>query len=461
MVGGDDSEELDRITIGDLNDLVGPHHVLVDQDVSRRYAIDWTGRFVGQTPAVVRPGSTREVAGVLALCHERGIRVVPQGGNTGLVGGSVPLDGELVLNLTRLKRLDPVDVGAAQVTAGAGVTISDLSRHVSSDGFVYPVDLGSRDSATVGGTVATNAGGMHVMRWGDTRDQVMGFEAVLADGTTIEHLGGLVKDNTGYDLGGLLCGSEGTLAVVTAVRVRLVRRPQARAVALVAFGDVATAVTAAGQLRDRVPELTALELIPGVGLDLVCVSEGITPPFATSRPVHLLVEVAGGPGVVDDLGSVVVEIPSVLDVAVAQDERGCGVLWSYRELLTVAINRIGPPHKLDVTLPNRHLVTFFETVADTVASVRPGARVWLFGHIGDGNIHVNITGVDPGDSAIDAAVFERVASLEGSISAEHGIGNAKKQWLHLNRRPAEIDAFRRIKSALDPAGILNPNVLLP
>lgn len=456
-----DHEELTDDLIADLVDVVGRSHVITDVDVTRSYSTDWTGRYVGRASAVVRPGCTDEVARVMGLCSREGIRVVPQGGNTGLVGGGVPLGGEMVLNLTRLGRLDSVDVVDAQVTVGAGVPVAVLQRHVGEVGFLYPIDLGSRESATVGGTLATNAGGKYVIRWGDTRRQVVGIEAVLADGTVIEHLGGLIKDNTGYDLAGLLCGSEGTLGVITAARLRLVPKADHKVVALIAFDDVAGAVGASIHLRRRIPDLDALELILGEGLDLVCASEGLAAPFVNRWPVYVLVEISGNHDMTEALALAVAELDSVRDAAVADDERGCAALWCFRELLTVAINRIGPPHKLDVTIPTQHLAAFPALVTECVNEIAPDAHVWLFGHIGDGNIHVNVTGVDPGDTRIDGAVFELVASLQGSISAEHGIGTAKKPWLHLSRSTQEIETFRRIKSALDPGMILNPNTLLP
>jgi hypothetical protein len=208
----------------DLRDIVGGRHVLTDAETVASYATDWTGRFVGHARLVVRPGSTEEVAAVLARCDDARVAIVPQGGNTGLVGGGVPLAGEVVLSLRRLDRLDPVDEAASQVTVGAGVTLAALQEHARASGLAYAVDLAARDTATVGGTVATNAGGLHVLRYGGTRRQVAGIEAVRADGAVLRHLSGLEKDNTGYDLAGLLCGSEGTLAVVTAVRLRLVSR---------------------------------------------------------------------------------------------------------------------------------------------------------------------------------------------------------------------------------------------
>jgi FAD/FMN-containing dehydrogenase len=443
-----------------LREVVGPQ-VITDADMTTSYTTDWTGRFAGRTLAVVRPGTSAEVAGVIGVCRELGVALVPQGGNTGLVGGGVPLQGEVVLSLRRLQSLEPVDTRAGQVTAGAGIAVSALHQAAGACGWAYGVDLASRDSATVGGTVATNAGGIHVLRHGDTRAQVIGVEAVLGTGATISHLGGLVKDNTGYHLPGLLCGSEGTLAVVTAARLRLVPATPCRTVAVLAFSTVTRAIDASSLLRRSLPTLEACELFLAPGLELVCSTMQLPMPFPIMHPVYLLVEMADRSDPTDTMAEAVDSLDDVLGVVVATDASRRAELWRYREAHTEAINTLGPPHKLDVTLPLRSLATFIDRVPDTVQSIDPAARTWLFGHVGDGNIHVNVTGLAPDDDRVDEGVLGMVGAFGGSISAEHGIGVAKKRWLGLSRSDAEIAAFRSIKRALDPDGVLNPNVLLP
>lgn len=445
---------------GALAQVVGDEHVLVDPEIVRSNEVDWTGRFTGQTPAVVRPGDVDQVAAVLAVCHAERIAVVPQGGNTGLVGGSVPLDGELVLSTARLDDIGPVDVLASQVTAGAGVTLGALHRRAAAAGLAYGVDLAARDTATVGGTVATNAGGTHVLRWGATRRQLVGIEAVTADGRVLRHLAGLVKDNTGYDLPGLLCGSEGTLAVVTAARLALVPRYDEAVVALCAFADIDAAVCLTAHLRRHLDTLDAAEFFLGDGLALVCDVTSRANPFGADHPAYVLFEASGRGDQTDALASVLADHPDVLDVAVASEASRRHDLWALREEHTTAINSLGPPHKLDVTLPHAGLAAFVETVPSVVASVAPDARCWLFGHIGDGNVHVNVTGLDPDDERVDEAILALVVSKGGSISAEHGIGTAKRRWLPLQRSAAELDMFRAIKAAFDPRGILNPHVLI-
>ncbi len=443
-----------------LVDAVGADHLLVDDDLTAGYRVDWTGRFRGATPAVVRPADTEQVAAVLAACAAASMPVVPQGGNTGLVGGGVPGAGEVVLSLRRLDTIGPVDRRAGQVTVGAGATLAATQRAADAAGLAFGVDLGARDSATIGGMVATNAGGLQLLRYGGMRQQLVGYEAVLAEGSVLRHLGGLLKDNTGYDLGGLLCGSEGTLAVLTAARLRLVPKLDHRVSALLGFGEIAAALDAAWTLRDALPTLEALELFLGDGLELVCGHAGLALPFPEVHPIYVLLTCADRVDPVEPLARAVDGLSGVLDVAVATTAERRAALWRYREGHTEAINGIGPPHKLDITLPAAQLAHFPVSVRAAVGAVDPDARVWIFGHVGDGNLHVNVTGPAPDDDRTDRAVLELVAELGGSISAEHGIGIAKKDFLHLNRSPVELASFSAIRSALDPAGILNPQVLL-
>jgi FAD/FMN-containing dehydrogenase len=398
---------------------------------------------------------------VVARCQEAGVALVPQGGNTGLVGGGVPLAGELVVSLRRLAWVTDVDTLGGQLTAGAGTTMAEVQAAARAEGWEYGVDMASRGSATVGGTVATNAGGLQVLRHGPTRAQLMGVEAVLGTGATVSHLGGLLKDNTGYDLAGLLCGSEGTLGLVTAVRLRLVPPSPERVVALLGFSSTGAAVEAASVLRRALPDLQSLELFLQAGLELVCRVTGLPRPFTAAHPAYLLAEAAARHDPMPALVEVLDAMEAVADVAVATDASRRARLWRYREAHSEAINTLGAPHKLDVTLPSATLAEFVHLVPAVVHAADPRAATWLFGHAADGNVHVNITGVEPDDVTVDDQVLVLAAGLGGSISAEHGIGTAKLPWLHLNRSEAELAAFRAIKRALDPAGILNPNVLLP
>jgi FAD/FMN-containing dehydrogenase len=444
-----------------LRSIVGDAHVLDDPEVTAGYTQDWTGRVRGSTAAVVRPRTTDEVAAVLRTCSELGVAVVPQGGNTGLVGGSVAFDGAVTLSSTRLDEVGSVDALTGQVDAGAGVPLVALQAAAQRAGLRFGVDLAARDSATVGGMVATNAGGLHVVRHGPMRAQLTGITAVRSTGDVIGDVRGLLKDNTGYHWPSILCGSEGTLAIITDVRVQLVAPVEDVAVALFAFDDATAAVEAAAIARRDFADVHAIELVTESGIELVCDALSIPPPFPQPAPFVLLVEGAGPPGVVDRLAQVADSLPAVRDSAVAIDPEPRTALWRYREAHTESIARLGPVHKLDVTLPLPALAEFLRDVRPAVTERRPHASVWLFGHAGDGNVHVNITGIDADDDAVDELVLRLVAARGGSISAEHGIGRAKLAHLHLNRTDAEIRAMRDVKRALDPAGILNPGVLIP
>jgi len=446
--------------IAELRGAIGDANVRTDPDLVAANVVDWTGRFTGSTPAVVRPGTVAEVAAVLRLCNASGTAVVPQGGNTGLVGGSVPLHGELVLDLRRLDTVEPVDLRTGQVSAQAGVTLARLQAAADDAGWLYGVDLGARAVATVGGMVATNAGGVHVLRYGPTRRQLVGIEAVLADGRIVRRMDGLEKDNSGYDLPGLLCGSEGTLAVVTAARFRLHAPNRFTVAALCAFDDVDAALDAVGSLRRELECVNAIELFFAAGLELVCRRLNLARPFPQEHVAYVLVEAAADADPTDALGRAVEGCTRAADVAVATDAAAQRALWRYREGHPEAINILGSPLKLDVSLPAARLGRFIADVPARVAAVAPAAAVWMFGHAGDGNVHVNVTGpLDP--DAVTDTVFGLVADLHGSISAEHGIGTAKRRYLARVRSPEEIAVYRALKRALDPNAILNPHVLLP
>ena len=450
-----DVPDLPAAVVERLAAAVGAEHLLLDEDTTAGYAVDWTGRYRGRAAAVVRPASTAEVAAVLRACAAAGVAVVPQGGNTGLVGGGVPLAGEVVLSTRRLDELEAVDPLAAQVSVGAGATLAAVQAHAARAGLGVGVDLAAREGATIGGMVATNAGGLAVVRHGPMRASVAGVEAVLAGGTMLSHLGGLEKDNTGYDLAGLLCGSEGTLAVITAVRLRLVAVPEERTTALVGFAAVASAMTALAELRRRGVALEAAELVLEDALEVAERHLGV--PSPVRAPAVLLVEwVPPAPG-----EEVLAAADGVLDVAVATDSSRRAGLWRHREAVTEAISALGVPHKLDVAVAPGALSAFAADVRARVEAVAPGSTVALFGHAAEGNLHVNVVGPPPDDEAVDDAVLELVVERGGSISAEHGIGTAKRGWLARNRTPEEVAAMRAVKAALDPAGILNPNALFP
>jgi FAD/FMN-containing dehydrogenase len=448
--------------LAEVSASLGPDRVVLDPDQQRPHVVDWTGRWRGSTPAVLRPQAVEDVVTVVQVARAHRVALVAQGGNTGLVGGAVPLADEVVVDLRGLTSLGPVDGPAAQVTAGAGVTLAALQEHLRPHGLALGVDLTARGSATIGGMVATNAGGLHVLRHGPMRAQVLGLQAVLGTGERIEvNLAGLVKDNTGYDLTGLLCGSEGTLGIVTAARLRLVPVPAARAVALLGFASVGAAVASLPVLR-ALPALHAVELVLAGGLALVAAHLGETAPVA-GAPCAVLVEVAGQPtGLLEQLGAAVDLLgDAVIDSAAASDAAGIDRLWRWREAHSEAAASLGLVHKADVTLPHVALVAFADEVMGVVERVAPGSTTLVFGHLADGNLHVNVVGPEADDDGPIDAVLSLVLRHGGSVSAEHGIGRAKRAWLVPQRGAVAVDVMRSIKAALDPDGILNPAVLLP
>lgn len=440
-----------------LRSAVGDEHVVMDPDLMAQHIIDWAGRFGGPALAVARPADTAEVSAVLHACHAAGVPVIPQGGNTGLVGGSVPAadarQPPVILSTRRLAAIGEVDLRSGQLTAGAGATLAAVQAAARSVGWVYGVDLAARDSATIGGTVATNAGGIHVIAYGMTRAQVVGIEAVLADGTVVSHLAGLLKDNTGYDLAALMCGSEGTLAVITAVRLRLHRPPGRTSVALIGCASYADAMDRLVTAVDPAVRLLAAEVVDETGMDLAGAVIGQPSPLAARHPVVLLLEVVDGGDAsgfrnLDDA-----------DVIVGLDAAERDRLWQFRERQSEAFSALGVCHKLDVSVPLTVLPECADELRSLVDSWPGVTHAGVFGHLADGNIHVEVHG--PEGPEVDVAVLACVARYGGSISAEHGVGRAKVAELHLCRSAAEIGAMAAIKQALDPAGILNPGVLLP
>ena len=438
---------------------VGTDHVVVDPALMEQYVRDWSRRFGGPALAVVRPASVDQVAAVLRACAAAGVPVIPQGGNTGLVGGSVPASGDgagplpVVLSTRRLDAVGPVDPLSGQLTAGAGATLGEVRRCAAAEGWVYGVDLAARDSATIGGTVATNAGGIHVIAYGMTRAQVVGVEAVLADGSVVSHLGGLLKDNTGYDLGALLCGSEGTLAVITAVRLRLHRPPGRTSVALIGCDSYREALDLMVSAVAPGVRLLAAEVVDEVGMRLVSQVADLPWPLERQHAVVLLLEVVDG-GAADGLVGL-----EDADVAVGLDASEQARLWEYRERQSEAFSALGIVHKLDVSLPLSVLSDCADELRDVVAAFPDVTSFGVFGHLGDGNIHVEIHGPEADDQTVDLAVLQAIARHGGSISAEHGVGRAKAHELGLCRTGPEIAAMRAIKDAWDPQGIMNPGVL--
>jgi FAD/FMN-containing dehydrogenase len=445
-----------------LREIVGDAQVVTDPDVVAPYAQDWTRRWAGKPLAVVRPGTVEEVAAVVRACAEAEVPLVPQGGNTGLVGAGVPQDGEVVLSLRRLKAIGPLDPLGRTLVAGAGATLAEVQQAARSAGLDVGIDFAARDSATIGGIASTNAGGERVLRHGVTRTQVRGLEVVLADGSIVRRMSGLPKDNTGYDLVQLMVGSEGTLGVITAVQLRLVPPAGPAATALVAVKTIDDALTVLDAVRQRFAGLDAAEYFHDDGLQLVLNHRSVASPFDRHHPLYLLVEVVGGVDGVEDLAELLSELDVVRDAVLAGTAADRRRLWELREAHTESISAAGVPVKLDVALPLDRLGIFEQQLADVVREVSPHAVPILFGHIAEGNVHVNLLAATEDDvqGAVTDAVLRLVAAHGGSISAEHGIGLAKRRWLPLTREPADVAAMRAIKQALDPSALLSPGRVL-
>lgn len=450
----------------DLVAAIGSDHVLVDDDLRAGYEVDWTGRYRGPSVAVVRPGTTAEVAAALQVCASHEAHVVTQAGNTGLVGGGVPRAGgggnNVVLSLQRMTQVSAVDTASMQITAGAGVTLSDWRRAARAASLDTPVDFAARDSATIGGAIATNAGGSRVLRFGTMRQQIVGIEAVLSNGAVVGGLRSLPKETAGLHWPSVLAGSEGTLAVITAARLRLVPWYRQTTTAFVALESVDAAIDLLGDLRRSAPSLDAAEMISPAALELVAEHLGRRPPVADARAaIYVMVDCADHDDPTTQLTDVLARSTGLIDAAVTTDAAQRTDLIAFRDRITEAIaaasTSLGTPtFKLDVAVPLDAIGRLLDVAAR--AADHDGCRLIPFGHLAEGNLHLNHLGATDTGRIADTVLAE-VAALGGTISAEHGIGVAKTPWLRLIRSPDELAAQAAIRTALDPTGTLNRGVL--
>ena len=451
------------MSIAELKSLLGSGRISEDEDIIKTYSDDWTGRYRGFARAVISPESTDEVAEILNWCSTNQVGVVPQGGNTGMVGGSTPLNGELIISLRKMKNVNFSDTNDNQIVAEAGATLLEIQNLALERSMIYGVDFAARDSATIGGTIATNAGGLNVLRYGTTRRQIISVEAVTGTGEIIGNLNGLDKDNTGYHLPSLLCGSEGTLAIVTRAKLRLRPKPKENVSILFGLDTIQDAVNLTEACVSTSTEIIACELFFQKGVDLVREAYDLQPLWNNRKSIYLLCEFAGDLGVLDRLNeNVLGEMLRTHDsILVATSDRERQRLWQYRELHTLAISNKGIPLKLDVTIPLGNLTHFLDSIATICGNINPLSIPYVFGHSADGNMHLNILQSEPNVAEMEEEILKFVVSLDGSISAEHGIGRAKAPYLHIQRNEEEIRLFREMKKAFDPKGILNPDVIFP
>jgi FAD/FMN-containing dehydrogenase len=446
--------------------------VLSEAEEVAAYTTDWTRKFSGVAPAVLRPRDTDEVVRCVLACRKLGLALVPQGGNTGLVGGSVPRDGEVVLSLSRLNGIESFDAASATVQVQAGVVLQALHEDLAGRGCVFPVDLGARGSCQIGGMIATNAGGIKVLRYGHMREQVLGLEVVLADGTVLSNLNSLKKNNTGLDLKHVFIGSEGVLGIITRAVLQARPAPQALQTALLALDTRERLPELLTLLRERLRGLSSLEIITRDSIALYKeIEAGTQAPFDKDYAACVIVEEETGAGKNERDGflerlSGVIESGLAADAVVAESDTQARSIWRLRDGVTEAISRAGLTHKFDVTVPPGALPGFLNEM-ERFGEEAGGLRTLLFGHLGDGNVHVNM--IQQPELAADEfytkgpALAERiyglVAELKGSISAEHGIGIAKRAYLNHSRTAEEIALMRGMKQLLDPEGLLNPGVL--
>jgi FAD/FMN-containing dehydrogenase len=457
--------------------IVGAKNVLTAAEDVAPHLIEQRHLFKGACGAVVRPGSTAEVAAVVRACAETSTPIVPQGGNTGLVGGQVPFDsGAIVVALTRLDRVRDVDPAGNTMIVEAGVTLQGVQEAAAKHDRLFPLSLGSEGSCRIGGNIATNAGGTAVLAYGNTRDLVLGLEVVLADGRVWDGLRRLRKDNTGFDLKNLFVGSEGALGLVTASVLKLFPRPKAQETAYVAVPDPAAALRLLAAAQERAgPAVTTFELLPRFGVDMVLRhATGVRDPLAEPHPWYVLMELSSGVA-----GSLRETVEAILgdafeagvarDAALAESLDQRKAFWRMREAMSEVQVREGGSIKHDVSVPVARVPEFLEQADAVVERMVPGARICGFGHLGDGNIHYNVSQPVGADRAafiarwaeVNEAVHAIVTRLGGSISAEHGIGVLKRDLLPGVKSEVELDLMRRLKRTLDPQNILNPGKVLP
>ena len=465
--------------LAQLRSVLGAAGMLTDPADTAAYCEDWRRLYSGRTPALLRPANTAELAAVLKLCNAAGVAVVPQGGNTSMVGGAVPSeDGtQLVLNLGRLNKVRSVDPLDMTMVVEAGVPLKTAQLAAADAGCLLPLSIGSEGTATIGGVLATNAGGNNTVRYGNARDMVLGLEVVLADGQVIDGLRKLRKDNTGYCLRQLFVGSEGTLCVITAAVLKLVSQPTEVAVALCAVPSPEAALALFGRFQKHdQAAIQAFEYMSGTGMNLVLKHfPALSLPLAERSPHYALIELAsprpraGLREAMEELLGAALEDGTVTDATLAESEAQRRAIWRLREEHSEAQKLEGASVKNDVSVPVSLVPEFLHKAGEACRKLLPDARVVAFGHMGDGNIHFNLEQPEGGDGraflARDHDIMDTVNAvvreMGGSFSAEHGIGRLKPYMMADWRGGAELEAMQRIKRALDPTGILNPGKMLP
>ena len=455
--------------------IVGQKYAVTDRQAQTPYLVEMRDLYHGETPAVLRPGSVDEIVAILKLANETKTAIVPQGGNTGLVGGQIPHHGEVVLSLTRLDKIREVDPISNSMTVEAGVTLQRAREAAATADRLYPQLLPSEGTCTIGGNLATNAGGTAAIAHGIARSHALGLEVVLADGRVLHNLNKLKKDNTGYDLKNLFIGSEGTLGIITAASLRLVPRPRSIETAFVGVPSPQASVDLLGIASERTAGgVTSFELMARSGVDAVVEHDASSRnPLADPYPWYVLVELSSQArtGLREVLEEILAEGQQkglVLDATIADSLEQSKAFWRIREMFGEVQRHIGASIKHDVSVPVAAIPAFIEQANAAVSKLIPGTRLLPFGHVGDGNIHYNVTQPEDADKEkflarwdeVNAVVFAVVKKFGGSISAEHGVGVMKRDILPLYKDPVALELMRGLKRMLDPNGILNPGKVL-
>jgi len=463
--------------IEQLTQIVGEKGILLDEVDMQGFVVEWRDKFIGKARAVVLPKSTDEVSAVVKACASTRTPLVPQGGNTSLVGGSIPFTkgDEIILSLRRMNSIRDVDRLNGTMTVDAGCVLANLQQAAEDAGCIFPLRIGSEGSCQIGGNISTNAGGVQVLHYGNTREQVLGLEVVLPDGQIWDGMTSLRKDNTGYDLKQLFIGAEGTLGIVTGAVVKMYPRPKYQQVALAAIPSVEAAVEFLNLARTMSgDQVTAIEIIPRIAIDMVCRHvPNFVDPMPDKYDWQILVELSSSStkdlsGLMEAILEAGFEQDIVIDAVVATSEAQQAHLWSLREEISGAQKPEGGSIKHDISVPVSRFADFIREADIAVRKIIPNFRSVAFGHIGDGNVHYNP--MQPLDmdkdeylghwQEVSRVVHDIAVSMRGSISAEHGIGRLKSDDLILYKPAIEIDLMHRIKNALDPDGIMNPGKLL-
>jgi FAD/FMN-containing dehydrogenase len=463
--------------VAELTALVGANAVIGEAAQMGAYLNEPRRRFHQTASAVVLPGSVEQVQAIVRWANDKGVGLIPQGGNTGLVGAQVPLRGdEVIVSLSRLDRIRSVDVAAGTMTVEAGVILENAHKAAEAEGTIFPLWLASQGSARIGGLLSSNAGGVNVLAYGNARELTMGVEAVIADGRLYRGLNSLKKDNTGYDLKDLLVGAEGTLGIITAATLKIFPKPEDYETALVNLASPEAALALFQLLRQRIgSRLNAFEIIPDIGLDMQ-LRHGFLDrdPSAGPSPWYGLIEVArmagGAPGALQEAIEAAFSDGLIDNAVIAESLADRTRMWAFREQMSEVQSKEGASIKHDVSVPIAAIPQLIAEGSAAAERVSPGIRPVPFGHMGDGNIHFNFSqpvGADPkafmaaSDEKVHEVIYEIVLRLGGSVSAEHGIGQLKVDLLRQVKDPVALDMMAAIKTALDPKGVLNPGKMLP